>query len=108
MKKAYLLIAGIVITTLVGTGSYASAQYTSRNDSEDCIFYDASTLEIHDIGPRGWRLTSNGGSHWMLQLSSRSDAEAALALAKRHTAVCYIGRDNRRPNRRDYIVQYWK
>ena len=36
------------------------------------------------------------------------DAEAALALAQQHNYQCFIGRNNRRPDRIRYIVQYWK
>ena len=38
----------------------------------------------------------------------RADAKEVAKVASRHTAQCFIGRDNQRPDRRDYIVQYWK
>ena len=75
---------------------------------EDCIRYNPEALEVIYEGERGWLLTEDGGRHRMLGLDNKEDAEAALALAKRHKAMCFIGRNNRRPNRRDYIVQYWK
>ena len=43
----------------------------------------------------------------MKVLDDRPDAEAALALARRHTLQCFIGRDNVRSERLDYIVAYW-
>lgn len=48
------------------------------------------------------------GRSRMIMLDNEQDAEAALALAKRHKAQCFIGRDNQRPNRCSYIVRYWK
>ena len=41
-------------------------------------------------------------------LDDRQDAERALAVAKGYNQQCFIGRDNQRPNRKDYIVRYWK
>lgn len=41
-------------------------------------------------------------------LDNEQDAKAALAMAKQHTSQCFIGRDNKRPNRKDYIIQYWQ
>jgi hypothetical protein len=72
---------------------------------QDCLPYNPNNLRIENEGARGWLLTD--GSSRMLTLDNRADAERALALARRHTAHCFIGRDNRRPNRRDFIVEYW-
>jgi hypothetical protein len=73
---------------------------------EDCISYNPLSLRIEDEGARGWLLTD--GSSRMLMLDNQADARKALALAKRHTHQCFIGRNNQRPNRKDYIVEYWK
>jgi hypothetical protein len=67
--------------------------------------YNPNNLRIEDEGSSGWLLTD--GVSRMLVLDNRSDAVRALALAKRHTAHCFIGRDNRRPDRNDFIMQYW-
>jgi hypothetical protein len=63
-------------------------------------------LKIVDEGERGWLLTDDRSR--MLILDNENDAKAALALARKHTQHCFIGRDNKRKNRRDYIVEYWK
>ena len=76
------------------------------NRLEDCIQYNPYTLQIEDIGEKGWRLSD--GKIWMQVLDNREDAEAALALAQQHNYQCFIGRNNRRPDRIRYIVQYWK
>ena len=73
---------------------------------EDCIQYNPYALQIEDIGDKAWRLSA--GTIWLQVLDNRDDAEAALALAQQHNYQCFIGRDNRRPDRIRYIVQYWK
>ncbi len=73
---------------------------------EDCLPYNPAKLSIVNDGAQGWLLTD--GTSRMLMLDNQADAQKALALAKRHTAHCFIGRDNKRTNRRDYIVEYWK
>jgi hypothetical protein len=71
----------------------------------DCLTYDPRDLRIVNEGSRGWLLTD--GVSRMHMLDNRRDAERALALARRHTAHCFIGRDNTRLNRKDFIVEYW-
>lgn len=71
----------------------------------DCLSYDPRSLRIVNEGEAGWLLTD--GRSRMAMLDTEADARKALALAQRHTAQCFIGRGNRRPNRRDYIVTYW-
>ena len=110
MKRTAFGIA-VICFTATATASlahYAPAQQVVPIVREDCIRYNPGALEVIDEGERGWLLTDDGGRHRMLGLDNKEDAEAALALAKRHRAMCFIGRNNRRPNRRDYIVQYWK
>jgi hypothetical protein len=73
---------------------------------DDCLAYNPRALRIVNEGARGWLLTD--GQSRMLMLDNEEDAKKALALARRHTQHCFIGRGNRRPNRKDYIVEYWK
>jgi hypothetical protein len=73
--------------------------------SEDCLSYDPRNVRIVDEGADGWLLTD--GVSRMLMLNDQADAERALALARRHTAHCFIGRGNPRPNRSEYVRDYW-
>ena len=73
---------------------------------EDCISYNAGTLTITDEGAGGWLLSD--GSSRMVMLDNRADAEQALGVASGSTRQCFIGRNNSRPNRKDYIVSYWR
>jgi hypothetical protein len=77
-----------------------------RFRGEDCLAYDRSRVEVRQEGSRGWLLTDGRSSiQW---LDNQSDADRALVIAKHYSQTCFIGRDNRRPNRQDYIVKYWK
>jgi hypothetical protein len=89
-----------------GTTSSASPS-TSLSDIQpmDCIPYDSTRLSVVNEGASGWLLTD--GVARMEVLDNATDAQRALALARRHTAQCFIGRDNTRADRRAYIVEYW-
>lgn len=71
----------------------------------DRIPYDPASLFIVDEGASGWLLTD--GTMRMKMLDNHEDALNALRVARRHTMQCFIGRDNPRPNRRDYLIEYW-
>lgn len=72
---------------------------------EDCLPYNPRNLRISSEGAPGWLLTD--GVSRMLMLDNQADAGRALALARRHTAHCFIGRGNSRPDRAAYITHYW-
>jgi hypothetical protein len=74
---------------------------------EDCVTYTPDQMRIVDKDARGWLLERHDGAIFA-QLDNRTDAEASLAVARRHSAICYIGRDNKRPNHDDYVMVYWK
>jgi len=88
----------------------AGAGMTSSNEAapiaEDCIKYDANTLKIEEKGAEGWMLTD--GRSEMQLLDDHKDAEEALVYARRHHFQCFIGRDNHRSDRKNYIMEYWK
>jgi hypothetical protein len=94
-----------------GRASYSNRETFMRDNSqtsvtEDCLDYNPNNLQIRNEGATGWLLTD--GSSRMLVLDNQTDARNALALAKRHTSHCFIGRGNRRSDRQSYIVEYWK
>jgi hypothetical protein len=74
--------------------------------AEDCISYQPEKLHLEDAGAAGWLLTD--GSNRLAMLDDKEDAKAALALAKRHTGRCFIGRDNTREKQELYILEYWR
>lgn len=74
--------------------------------ASDCVNYDPAPLKIASDRSAGWVLTD--GSTNLLTLDNESDARQALALARRYKSHCFLGRGNTRPNRSDYIIEYWE
>ena len=94
-----------------GRASFADVNTFVRDNvqtavNEDCLNYNPNNLQIRNEGASGWLLTD--GISRMLVLDNQADARNALALARRHTSHCFIGRGNGRSNRQSYIVEYWK
>jgi hypothetical protein len=58
------------------------------------------------VGAQGFVLAD--ARQRLLLADTKEDARRAWEIAQRHGAQCFIGRGNRRPNQRDYIVQYWR
>lgn len=72
----------------------------------DCIPYNPNNVVAEDLDTKGWRIKD--GRHWMLLAHDMNDALAILRIVERHTRMCFIGRDNTRPNRKHYIMTYWE
>jgi hypothetical protein len=73
---------------------------------EDCVSYDPSNLTV--VASSGGTWTLRDGSHAMKVLATKSDADAAKAVARLWTRLCFIGRGNNRDDRYRYIITYWK
>ncbi|MCH8558455.1 MAG: C1 family peptidase [Balneolia bacterium] len=72
----------------------------------DGIPYNASNIIAEDLDDKGWRLKE--GNKWMLLADDMNDAAKILKVAQRHSRMCFIGRGNKRPNRKSYIMTYWE
>jgi C1A family cysteine protease len=72
----------------------------------DAIPYHPNNVVATDLDAAGWRLQD--GEHWMLIAHDMNDALAMLQVVERHTRLCFIGRNNTRPNRKDYIMTYFE
>ena len=73
---------------------------------ERCTPYDRRALKLVDRHERGFDLVAGGTR--LLIAASREDAQHAWEIAQQSSALCDIGGENRRPNQRDYVVQYWR
>jgi hypothetical protein len=73
---------------------------------EDCVSYNPSNLTV--IASTGGTWTLRDGGHAIKVLATKSDADAAKAVARRWTQRCFIGRGNDREDRYRYIITYWK
>lgn len=72
----------------------------------DAIPYQPANVKAVDLDAQGWRI--HEGDHWMLIAHDMNDALAMLQVVERHSRLCFIGRDNKRPNRKDYIMTYFE
>lgn len=81
---------------------------TSMTDA-DCLSYNPNNVETA-FSDDLWRIieTVDGQSHSMFAFETQFEADAALKIVKSHTQSCFIGRDNQRENRQNYIVEYLK
>lgn len=73
--------------------------------TRDELTYNPRNLRIVNEGANGWLLTD--GVSRMKMLDNAEDARNALRVARRHTRHGFVGRDNPRSNRIDYITEYW-
>jgi hypothetical protein len=73
----------------------------------DCRPYDPADLTLIADAGGTWLLARGDGARLRF-FANRSDADAGLAVFKQHSTLCYIGRDNTRPNRSEYIMEYLK
>jgi len=71
---------------------------------EDCLSYDPASLTLADGGANGWYVLD--GARSFLLMDTQADADAARQAMLAHTMICYIGRDNIRPDRSRYVHTY--
>jgi hypothetical protein len=105
---------GTATVTAMVEGKTATADVTvpapevvagGGGEQEDCVAYDPAPLKVVSLQAAGWAV-SDGGTN-LLTLDNESDARRALALARRYKGHCFLGRANSRPNRSDYVIEYW-
>jgi hypothetical protein len=105
---------GVATVTAMAEGKSATADVTVAElppgqvagDAPDCVNYDPAPLRVAADRNTGWVLTD--GASNLLTLDNESDARKALALAGRYKSHCFLGRGNSRPNRSDYVIEYWE
>jgi serine/threonine protein kinase len=105
---------GTATVTAMVEGKTATADITvpapavvagGGGEQADCVDYDPAPLRIAQDKAAGW-VVGDGGSN-LLTMDNETDARRALALARRYKSHCFLGRGNGRPNRSDYVIEYW-
>ena len=108
MRKLLLCLVVLATASLASTLIAQSNTKPFTIGRSTCTPYDPATLKLQEIKATGtWRLQRGDGAI-LIGFANREDAEAGLEVARGFTQVCYIGKDNTRPNRRDYMMEYWK
>lgn len=72
--------------------------------TNDYITYNPNNLQIIKESNR-WLLTD--GRSRMKIFATEEDAQNGLKVARRHNRQCFVGRDNKRSNRKDFIFEFW-
>jgi len=72
----------------------------------DCITYHPENVVAEDMDERGWRLKDDKTT--LLMAHDMNDALAVLRIIERHTKMCFIGRNNRRTDKKAYVMTYWE
>ncbi len=70
----------------------------------DCTTYDPATLIVMDGGANGWYVAD--ATQTLLLLDTQNDAQNARNILANYNALCFIGKDNARPDRDRYIHTY--
>jgi hypothetical protein len=103
--KLTTLVCGVAVAT-VGTIATLQLAAQTRIGREDCASYTPATLQL--VEERGsWLISREDGARFMV-LDTKADADLMMEVFKAHSALCYVGRDNKRSNRDRYVFHYWK
>lgn len=70
----------------------------------DCLTHSPDAIDIRNQNG-AFQVVS--GNQLMATFGSAADAELMRSVASLHDRQCFIGRDNERANRQDFIVGYW-
>ena len=97
-------IVGLLTTGVLHTEAQSQAGGTG---TEDCVPYNAATLQLIDEVPAGWIISRDDGAR-LIGLDTKADADIIMAVFKSQKLFCYVGRDNRRPDRQRFVHHYWK
>jgi hypothetical protein len=75
----------------------------------DCVSYNPNNLKVDGSGASGTFIVSDGSTVVeRLHGQDNQVGQQALALAQRYRTHCYIGRNNNRAEKGDYIFDYWR
>lgn len=77
---------------------------------EDCVAYSPATLTVVEESRSGpsWLLQDGAGNRTLARFASLAAANRGLLVAREAGELCYIGRDNDRPDAEAYVVEYWR
>lgn len=89
----------MVFSWLTGVGAEAELPLPG----EDCLSYDPAAIAVGRAGAR-WTVTA--GTAALAALATAADAERVALALRGQTRICYVGRDNPRPDREAFILTY--
>jgi hypothetical protein len=105
--RRFIVILCCFVSTVAATLLAQSDMKPFREGRSICVPYVPATLKLVERPNGDWLLERVDGAIFR-GFANREDADAGLAVARQHTQLCYIGKDNTRPNRVAYIMEYWR
>ena len=106
MRRVFAVALGMGLLAGLGIVSGQSNTQPFSEGRSSCTPFDPAALQLIEAGDV-WQLRRADGAI-LKGFVSREDADAALAVAKRYSQLCYIGKNNGRPNPERYMMEYWK
>ena len=102
-----ITVAVILVCALAMVAGQSNTRpYTDGRSS--CTPFDPGTLKVVEVRDgTDWQLRRGDGAILKV-FANRADADAGLAVARNHSQLCYIGKNNGRPSRERYMMEYWK
>jgi hypothetical protein len=101
-------------TQVTTTPSKPASTHTTQASSDwpspgDCVSYNPNNLKLAGSAAGG-TFTVSDGPTVVERLHGQVDqvGDQALALARRYRTHCYLGRNNNRDEKGDYIFDYWR
>ena len=105
--KGALSLACAVALGITGTLAAQSTLRPFEDGRSVCVPYDPERLILTQEQNGTWRLSRHDGAIFR-GFVDREDADAGLAVARKYTQWCYIGKSNTRPDRLQYIMEYFR
>lgn len=107
-KSALVTVALCVAASTSGSAVFGQTNSSPITEARSvCVPYDPAKLIIIERGLGYWELQRGDGAVFK-NFVDKQDAEEGLAVAKENNQLCYIGKGNTRPNRKDFIMEYWR
>jgi hypothetical protein len=76
---------------------------------EDCVKYSPAMLRVERAQSEShWVLRAGSADTVLARFATEADARRGLVVARAASEICYVGRDNPRPDADTYIMEYWR
>lgn len=85
--------------------TFLKTEPAAQGSPEDCVAYTPKRLRLEE---REGGIVLTDGVSRLLSLADKTDGRKAMAVARKHSMLCFIGRKDPGTSQGEHIVQYWK